>query len=59
MPKNVLGQVCTQVEPERKNGLAQEVQVLVFVMQVKQLLVQRVQTDETETYPVGQVDWQV
>ena len=33
--------------------------MLVLVRQVKQLSVQSVQTDATETYPVGQVDWQV
>lgn len=59
MPKNVLGHVVTQLDPERKYPLTQEVQLLVEDTHVKQLDVQRVQTDETETYPAGQVNRQV
>jgi hypothetical protein len=45
-----------QIEPDKKYEFTQEVHVLVFVMQVRQLAVQSVQTYATETYPEGQLD---
>lgn len=59
LPKKVLGQVCRQELLERKYGLTQEVQLLVEDWQFWQLAVHKVQTDETDTYPLGHVPLQV
>ncbi len=55
LPKKVFGHVWTQEDPERKKGLTHDVHVLVVVMHVKQLFVQSVHTEDTSTYPEGQV----